>query len=363
MRRSVLAVVLLVACQDHKPEQPPPPPAPHDGVTLLTPGAAPLQRIRYRLTKGLKATSELVYDFETKTEEPAGTAPPEPPGPKDSSHSGSGSTKPGRPQAKAPPEPPTSEIAGPSPTLVVTLETEVQDVSPDGAAKLRVTVVKTSVRERDGSHLPTDLVTAQAVAAEGVALVETLAPDGEVTEAHIEGAAKLTDKAHARIDGLLQSLEHVAMRLPREPIGAGATWIERKPLPEGGIQALIETLYTLTSITGTTIAYTSVGKVTGHSQTIEQDGTTVSVTNPRGRAETHGTIDLARYALDVASTSTFSAAMTIDAPSGTAGAGASTVAVTVGVKMTPTGEPAAAASAGSSEPPPADPAQGAHKAP
>jgi hypothetical protein len=340
MRYLLLTLVVLSACKDHKPEQPPPPPPPHDGVTLIQPGTPPLQVLRYRLTKGAKTTSELVYDFEAQDALNDPSAP-----------------------AKRAGDTPADSQTGSSPTLIVTLETEVQDVLPDGTAKLRMTVVKTRVRDRAGSQVASDVVTDQATAAEGVVITETVAPDGQVSDAHVEAAAKLPGKAQARIDSLIQSLEHVAMRLPREPIGAGATWIERKPLPEGGIQALIETLYTLTSITGTTIAYTSVGKVTGHSQTIEQDGTTVSVTNPRGRAETHGTIDLARYALDVASTSTFSAAMTIDAPSGTAGAGASTVAVTVGVKMTPTGEPAAAASAGSSEPPPADPAQGAHKAP
>ena len=72
MFRRLLALVVLVACKDPKPERPPPPPAPHDGVTLLSPGTAPLQVVRYQLTKGTRTTSELVYDIESKTSDPTG---------------------------------------------------------------------------------------------------------------------------------------------------------------------------------------------------------------------------------------------------------------------------------------------------
>jgi hypothetical protein len=362
MCRRFLAVLVLVACKDPKPEQPPPPPAPHDGVTLLSPGAAPLQVMRYRLTKGTKTTSELVYDIESKTDEPGQNRDqPHDAGSAGDAGAGSAATTKGRkPAAKPPVKGPadvTAEVGGTSPTLIVTLETEVQDVLADGTAKLRVTVVKTAVRERDGSPVPTDLVSGEATATEGVAFLETLAPDGEISDARVDAAAKLPDKARARVDGLLQGLVQSAMRLPHEPIGVGATWIERKRLPEGGIRVLTETTYTLGSITGSTIAYTSNTKVSGGPQTIEQEGLKVEVSDPRGRGETKGTLDLSRYVLDVASTSTFSAAMTVDAPAGTPGAGSSTVAVTVAVKITPT----AAAEPATAEP--AAAAQGAHNAP
>ena len=348
MRYLLLTLVVLSACKDHKPEQPPPPPPPHDGVTLIQPGTPPLQVLRYRLTKGAKTTSELVYDFEAQDALNDPSAP-----------------------AKRAGDTPADSQTGSSPTLIVTLETEVQDVLPDGTAKLRMTVVKTRVRDRAGSQVASDVVTDQATAAEGVVITETVAPDGQVSDAHVEAAAKLPGKAQARIDSLIQSLEHVAMRLPTEPIGIGATWRERKPLPEGGIRAISETTYTLTSITGTTVAYTSTGHASGGPQTIEEDGMKVAVTNPRGHSETTGVVDLARYALEVTSKSTFSAAMTVDAPTGTPGAGSSTVAVTVAIQMTPAAAAAApAAGAPPAEPagpPPAEPAgapvQGAHNAP
>jgi len=334
MRCILLTLVVLIACKDHKPEQPPPPPPPHDGVTLVQPGTAPLQVLRYRLTKGVKTTSELVYDFDAQNTDPA-----------------------------ADPAKPVEGQTGTSPTLLVTLETEVEDILADGTAKLRVTVVKTRVRDQAGSQVTSDLVSAQATVAEGVVLTETLAPDGEVSNAHVEDASKLTGKARARVDSLLQSLQHVAMRLPTEPVGIGAIWRERKPLPEGGIRAISEATYTLTSITGTTIGYTSTGRASGGAQTIEEDGMKVEVTNPRGHSDAKGSVDLSRYALEVTAKSTFSAAMTVEAPKGTPGAGSSTVAVTVAVQLTPAAvqpagaapEPAAEASGG--------PAQGAHNAP
>jgi len=334
MRCLLLTLVVLIACKDHKPEQPPPPPPPHDGVTLLQPGTAPLQVLRYRLAKGVKTTSELVYDIDAQNTDPAdGSAtPPE-----------------GQP--------------GASPTLIVTLDTVVEDVLADGTAKLRLTVVKTRVRDQAGSQATSDLVSAQATAAEGVVLTETLAPDGEISNAHVEEASKLTGKAKERVDNLIQSLEHVAMRLPAEPVGIGATWRERKPLPEGGIRAISETTYTLTSITGTTFAYTSIGRATGGTQTIEEDGVKVEVTNPRGHSETKGSVDLSRYALEVSSKSTFSAAMNVDAPNGTPGAGPSTVAVTVAVQLTPAADPPAGAMPEPGSEPSGQPPQGAHNAP
>ena len=73
MRCTILTLVALIACQDKKPGPPPPPPPqpPHDGVTLVQPGTAPFQTLRYHLTAGTKTTSELIWDL---TAEDDGTA-------------------------------------------------------------------------------------------------------------------------------------------------------------------------------------------------------------------------------------------------------------------------------------------------
>jgi hypothetical protein len=315
--------LVLSACRGKQAEPPPPPPAPpQDGVTLLQPGAAPWQPLRYHLTRGARTTSELAYDVGIKDD-------------------GQGR---------------------PLPTLVFELETAVDDVLPDGTAKLRITVGRTSVRDRPGSEPASELTRREAAAMQGVVITETLAPDGQVTDAHVQAAAALSEQAHAQLDSLSQGLERVAMRLPAEPVGVGATWRGRQTLPAGGIQAVSEITYTLTSRTGDTIAYTSAGQATGAPQTLEQDGLLVEVTSTRGHAEAQGTIDLSSYALEVRSTSTLATAMNVIAPQGTPGAGASTVEVTTALQLSPRpASPSTPADLPGAEP--GRSVQGAHKAP
>jgi hypothetical protein len=326
MRRTYLILVALVACRDKAPEPPPPPPPPHDGVTLLQAGAPPLAPLRYHLTRGTKTAAELVCDVDLKSD----------------------------------------DRSGPMPTLVVDLETTVEDVLGDGSARLRMTVVDTRIRDRPGSKVASDVMQAQATAMRGVVLTQTLAPDGAVSEAQVipplpatrpaggPSAADATAKASGRLDSLLRSLERMAMRLPAEPVGIGATWSERRTLPEGGIRATSEIRYTLVSLTGSTLAYTGAGQSTGTAQTVEQDGVKIEITDTHGRSEVKGSIDLARYALDATASSTFSSSMTVIAPDAGPGAARSTIEITMAVRMTPlvTGDGAGSAAT----PPPGAPA-------
>lgn len=327
MRRTILALVALIACRDRTPEPPPPRPPLEDGVTLIQPGAAPAHTLRYHPIRGTRTPSELAYDLDVKND-------------------GQGNAM---------------------PTLVVELETAVDDVLADGTAKLRITVIRTHVRDHAGAQGADSLLGDEAVGMQGVVITEMLAPDGKVWDAHLEVPAAVPDKVRAELDRVSQGLERVAMRLPTEPVGIGATWRERRTLPEGGIRASSETTYRLVSITGDTIAYATTGLSTGAPQTVEQDGTKVEVTDTHGHAETQGTLDLARYAFDIASTSTFSSTMTVVAPEGTPGAGASTVEVTMAIQLRPPAAPPAPADAGRSAPAPASGStsspHGAHKAP
>jgi hypothetical protein len=138
-----------------------------------------------------------------------------------------------------------------------------------------------------------------------------------------------------RLESLTRSLEQVAMRLPAEPVGVNARWRERRTLPEGGIRAVSETTYTLTSLAGTTLAYTAAGSSSGAPQTIEQDGLKVEVTHTRGHAETQGTLDLSRFAPRVTSSSVFATAMDVADPKDAPGAGASTVEIAIAIQVTP----------------------------
>jgi hypothetical protein len=307
MRRGLLTLALVVACRDRPP--PPPPPPILDGVTLLDPGTPPLTALRYHLTRGSKTASELIYDVDVKSD----------------------------------------GQSGPMPTLVVDLETEVHDVRDDGAAELRITVVDANVRDRPGSEA-TDVVRAQATALRGVVITQTLAPDGAVSGSHLE-ARGAADRASSQLDSLLRSLERMAMRLPAEPVGAGALWRERRTLPEGGIRAVSEITYRLGAFTGSGFSYTGTGQSSGPPQAIEQEGMKVEVADTRGSAAVHGSIDLSRYAIDATATSTFATTMTVITPDAGPGAARSTVEIAMAVRMTPGGTPSAGGTAGAGEAP------------
>src|SRR5262249_41638874 len=70
----------------------------------------------------------------------------------------------------------SSELGGSMPTQVVTLETVVDDVLADGAAKLRITVVDAGIRERPGAEAVGDVMRAQAAAMRGRGNPEAPAP-------------------------------------------------------------------------------------------------------------------------------------------------------------------------------------------
>jgi hypothetical protein len=250
--------------------------------------------LRYRLTKGAKTASELTWDFDATTD--------------------------GKP--------------GAMPTLIVELETLVEDVAADGTARLRVAVTRTRVRDRAGAT-GGELMRTEAAAMQGVTFTEVLAPDGALSGVHVDAPAALPEGARGRLDGLSRSLEQMAMRLPSEPVGVGAIWRERRPLPEGGIRAVAATTYTLTSRTGDTIAYTAAGSSNGAPQTIDQEGLKVQVTSAHGDTATQGSVDLVRYALATMSRSTFTTAMTIDGPKDAPGTGASTVTIAIAIQVAP----------------------------
>ncbi|HZJ67943.1 MAG TPA: hypothetical protein VFD36_30775 [Kofleriaceae bacterium] len=285
-----VAALTLVACKS--PPEPPPLP-PHDGVTLIHRGVPPFQPLRYHLARGTRTTSQLICDLELKTD----------------------------------------GERGPIPALVVDLDTTVEDVLADGSARLRVTIARTTVRDRSDSPVDSDVVLAQAAALQGVAIVQTLAPDGQLADSYVDAAGGAPESARDDLDRLSRSLQQVAMRMPAESVGVGAIWRERRTLPEGGIRATSETLYTLTSLTGSTIEYTSMGLSSGPPQTVDQDGVKVEVTSTRGHAEAKGSVDLSRFAFNAKSSSTFSTTMNVVAPNVLPGAGPSTIEITMAIEV------------------------------
>jgi len=291
VRRMYPILVTLMACHDKTPEPLPPPP-PQDGVVLIQPGVPPLQMLRYHLTRGATVKSRLVCNVDVKS----------------------------------------SELQAPMPSQVLDLETVVEDVLAGGDARLRITVVDADIRDRPGAAA-TDVVKAQTAALRGVVVTETLAPDGKVSDAQVTAGAA-PDRPQHELDALLQNLARVATRLPAEPVGVGATWRERRTLPEGGVRAVSEITYTLTSLAGTAVGFTSAGQASGPPQTVDQDGEKVEVTDTHGQSAAAGSLDLSRYALELTATSAFSTTMALAAPDAGRGAERSTIEISIAIRMT-----------------------------
>lgn len=290
----------------------PPQAAPHDGVTVINPGTAPLRLLRYHLTKGDKTASELVWDFASQDD--------------------------GKAEAM--------------PSLIVDFETTVDDVRADGSAVLALRITRTTIRGQDagagsgagagsemgntpGSATSSDLVRGFAQAMQGVTIHEALAPDGGVTDLKVDAPPGLAPALATRLDNLSRGLAQITMKLPGEPVGLTASWRERKTLPDGGIRAVSEATYTLTALTETTLGYQASATMTGPPHTIEQDGVKVEITNTHGQSEVSGAVDLAHYAPQGSLKSSFATTMNIAAPAGTPGAGKSTMAITMAFQLTP----------------------------
>lgn len=286
-----LTLVALMGCHDKVPEPPPATP-PQDGVVLIQPGVAPLQLLRYHLIRGSTVKSRLVCNVDVKS----------------------------------------SELQAPMPSQVFDLETTVEEVAASGEARLRITVVDADIRDRPGATV-SEVVKAQTTALRGVVITEVLAPDGKVSDARVTAGAP--DQVQHELDGLMQNLERVATRLPAEAVGVGATWRERRTLPEGGVRAVSEITYTLTSLSGTTVGFTSAGQASGPAeQTVEQDGEKVQVTAVHGQSAAAGSLDLSRYALELNATSGFSTTMAMAAPAAGKSAEPSTIEISIAIRMT-----------------------------
>ena len=316
-----LGLPLVGGCRDHaadstsaasgsgsqhaaEPAQAPP----HDGLTVINPGTAPLRLLRYRLTKGDKTASELVWDFATQDD--------------------------GR-----------AEV---TPSLVIDFETTVEDVRADGSAQLALRITRTTIRGEDagagsgsemgntpGSATSSDLVRNFAQAMQGVTIHEALAPDGGVSDLKVDAPPGLAPALATRLDNLSRGLSQVTMKLPTQPVGLTASWRERKTLPDGGIHAVSEATYTLTALTETTLGYQADATMTGPAQTIEQEGVKIDVTDTHGQSEVRGTVDLTHYAPTGSLKSSFATTMNVAAPAGTPGAGKSTMAVKMAFQLTP----------------------------
>lgn len=227
-------------------------------VELVSAGAEPRQRLTYALAKGVKSAIELSIDVDFKAK----------------------------------------EVGGPMPTMTMAMELGAEAVLADGKMRVRSTVTRVTAKDRPGAKFSADTVSAQGMMLEGIGVVGTLAPNGSLSDAHLDfGDKHLPPELQSQLSSLTKGFERVALALPDQPVGIGATWRTRKEVIESGAHMSSTTTIVLEKIEGSVITFARTAEVTGPDQVLQQMGVSVTMKNISGKGTGHGTLDLSRMVL------------------------------------------------------------------
>ena len=256
MKRVLVWAIFGCAVGCGKPDAAPPPPVQKGDVELLTPGTEPRQPVRYHLVKGATTASEFGVDMDMSD---------------------------GQRDIKMP-------------TFVLSVLIHVDDVLPDGRAKLRFTYTESKAVDRPGASVPASVVAEQAGLLGGIAMTGTLSATGKFSDIAMVPSPKLTAALGDQLKELTESVQQVAMPLPEQPVGAGASWRTNKPVVQNGMKLTMTSTVTMTSLDGDALAFTSKTGIEGADQSVTQGDTTMQISGIGGGGDGKGTIDLAKLA-------------------------------------------------------------------
>ncbi|HUJ61732.1 MAG TPA: hypothetical protein VLX92_24680 [Kofleriaceae bacterium] len=259
MLRGLVVIALLGGCSDHRPVAPPPPAKDPLDVVLGSPGVPPRRELRYAPAKGASSSLEIALDVDL----------------------GAG------------------EMGGAMPTVVLDLDLAITDVAPDGRIAVRATITDASARDRAEAKVPAASVADQVAKLKGAAFVLALAPDGKVAEQTIEaGARPLPSAMQQQLAALASSFANLAMRLPHDPVGVGATWTSARTIQQAGMITTATTSVELTKLDGTKLSFTTTTRITGKDQTVtpQPGAPSIDVSNITGSGSASGVVDLATLA-------------------------------------------------------------------
>ena len=253
-----MAVAFLVACS--KPESAPAPaPAPSaDGIELISAGSGPQRVLRYKLVKGTRAKLHLSIDNALA----AG----------------------GRDMI--------------SPTLVIDLELAIEDVLPDGSARVRTTIAGATPREKPGATVPVGVLAQMTSSLPGTVFTARLSPSGRVSESKVEVTKDLPPQIRAQVDKLNEHVAQVAMPLPQQPVGTGAKWSVKSALDLDGMKLATVTTTELVKLEGDAVTFTSATTITAPNQKVTEGSITAELTDIGGGGTGKGVVDLARMTMD-----------------------------------------------------------------
>jgi hypothetical protein len=261
MRTVMRIAILLVAagaCRK-KAEAPPAEPSQGgvEGVEIVSPGTLPRQALRYQLAKGVKTQVEMEIE---------------------------------------------AEFAAPGlqrtmPTAVSVMELGADDVLPDGNARVRTTVLRSSARARPGAEVSIEAANAQGMMLSGLEVTGTLTPRGRILEPKLGGGANLPPKAAEGMAALVAQSEELAMPLPESSIGVGAIWRVRRDTTQLGIKMETVTEIEVTALEDKRVSYAMRTQIKGANQHTKIEGIEVDVANVRGSGAGRGVLDLGRMTM------------------------------------------------------------------
>ncbi len=307
MRRSTacLAGLLCAACGRHEEQTAPLPSTPHEGLNVLSTGKGPLHPVRYHLAKGGHAPLELTFDTQMR-----------------------------------------GEGFGKNPVLVMDVEVAIDDVLPDGSARVRTSVTHATARG-DAETRP-ELWASQAALLEGLAVVMTVAPDGRVTSTKVDARGDLPKQLDDSVKRLEQAVGNLCVPLPTVPIGIGASWQQRKTIEVNAIKLTADITYELAALDGDKLTLNRKATFSGSAQSIDVQGTKLDLKSAGGTLDGKSTIDLARMVMSDHATAHYKFDMVVTAPPDAEDpGGASTIEIDLTTTATPDVTPTTA-------PPPGD---------
>jgi hypothetical protein len=253
--RFVIVIAAFLGCSK---AEPPLPRAASDGVELLSHGQGEQRVLRYRLVKGTRSTLELAID--------------------------------------------NSLVAGGrtmiSPTLLIKLELAIEDVLPDGSARVRTTILSAAPRERTGATIPVGVLAQMASSLPGTMFTAKLSPSGRVSESKVETTKDLPAPIRAQVDKLNEHVAQVAMPLPEVPVATGAKWSVRSDVDLEGMKLATVTTTELTKLEGDIVTFASSTTISAPNQKLAQDGISAELTDIGGGGRAKGVVDLARMSMD-----------------------------------------------------------------
>lgn len=189
------------------------------------------------------------------------------------------------------------EMGGQLPTIDMAMLVAVEDVSPSGEMKLRTTIIDATARERTDSKINPVALAGPLERLKGIAIENTLQPNGQVSKGQVEGLKQLPDDSAQQLTALTTTLEQVMMPLPNEPVGPGAVWRTSRDIQQGGMAMTSVNTFSLVSIDGDRLKYTLDTDVHGADQTVRSGSDSVDVKDITGTGGGEGTFSLA--ALDL----------------------------------------------------------------